>query len=267
MQDSNKIQLSGFNNLTKTLGLNMYNVSYVCAEDALADYVRYINEAFHSSRLTSILQGVARIIGANVLNVATADYQPSGASTTLLISEESPALAGVNNRATPGPLPETVVAHLDKSHLTAHTYPENHPAVGINIIRTDMDVSTCGRISPLKALNYLVHLFKPEVAVLDYRVRGFTRSGSGDKVFIDHSIDSIQNFIGTDQTAAYQYLDHNLVQQNLFHTRMRKQKVDVEEVIFPGKSAAEVIATREIEAALSRELAELFGAIPDRHLI
>ena len=36
-----------------------------------------------------------------------------------------------------------------------HTYPESHPDNGISTFRADIDVSTCGRISPLKALNYL----------------------------------------------------------------------------------------------------------------
>ena len=45
--------------------------------------------------------------------------------------------------------------HLNKSHITVHTYPEYHPDEGISTFRADIDVSTCGEISPLKALNYL----------------------------------------------------------------------------------------------------------------
>ena len=53
------------------------------------------------------------------LNVAKQDYDPQGASVTILISEEEIEK-------------EDVVMHLDKSHLTVHTYPESHPHKGIS---------------------------------------------------------------------------------------------------------------------------------------
>ena len=56
-------------------------------------------------------------------------------------------------------------------------------------------MSTCGRISPLKALNYLIHSFESDIVIMDYRVRGFTRDIRGKKHYIDHSINSIQNYL------------------------------------------------------------------------
>ena len=47
---------------------------------------------------------------------------------------------------------DTVVGHLDKSHVTVHTYPEYHPDNSIATFRVDIEVSTCGEISPLNAL-------------------------------------------------------------------------------------------------------------------
>ena len=44
---------------------------------------------------------------------------------------------------------ETVLAHLDKSHVTVHTYPEYHPETCIATFRVDIDVATCGEITPL----------------------------------------------------------------------------------------------------------------------
>ena len=58
--------------------------------------------------------------------------------------------------------------------------------------RADIDVSTCGRISPLNALNYLIDNFDSDIVTLDYHVRGFTRDVSGKKLFIDHRINSIK---------------------------------------------------------------------------
>ena len=109
-----KIKLYGFNNLTKTLSFNIYDICYTRTEEEKKQYIQYIDEVYNADRLTAILTEVSRIIGANILNVAKQDYDPQGASVTILISEEEIEK-------------EDVVMHLDKSHLTVHTYPESHP--------------------------------------------------------------------------------------------------------------------------------------------
>jgi S-adenosylmethionine decarboxylase len=130
---------------------------------------------------------------ANILNVARQDYDPQGASVTMLIAEETVAAEHLSNNAHPGPLPDAVVGHLDKSHVTVHTYPETNSS-GISTFRADIDVATYGGISPLRALNYLIHRFESDIVIMDYRVRGFTRDLAGRKHFIDHNISSIQNY-------------------------------------------------------------------------
>lgn len=264
MQDNNRIQLSGFNNLTKTLSFNIYDLSYLKSVDEVSALTDYINETYHSTRLTQCLQDVARIIGANVLNVATADYEPSGASTTLLISEETPALAGVTNQPSPGPTPEAVVAHLDKSHLTAHTYPENNPGAGVNFIRTDIDVSTCGMISPLKALNYLIHSFSSDVVVIDYRVRGFTRSECGKKLFMDHDIDSVQSYIDQATLSDYLCVDRNMAEENIFHTKMMRRITNVDDYLYDTRGAKPADHDDEtIQQLIRGELLEVYQSIPN----
>lgn len=99
------------------------------------------------------------------------------------------------------------------------TYPEYHPENGISTFRADIDVSTCGRISPLRALNYLIHNFDSDIVIMDYRVRGFTGDVKGKKHFIDHKINSIQNFIARDTTELYQMIDVNVYQENIFIPR------------------------------------------------
>ena len=186
------LRLQGFNNLTKALSFNIYDVCYASSEDERKRYIEYIDEAYNADRLTAILTDVAEIIGANILNIARQDYDPQGASVTILISEEP-----VIDKKDAGKeiISDAVVAHLDKSHITVHTYPETHPENGIATFRADIDVATCGVISPLKALNYLIESFESDIVVMDYRVRGFTRDVKGKKHFIDHKINSIQNFL------------------------------------------------------------------------
>jgi S-adenosylmethionine decarboxylase len=259
MPRSRKLKLHGFNNLTKTLSFNIYDICYAATANEVSSYIEYIDEAYNAERLTQILGDVADIIGANILNIAHQDYDPQGASVTILISEEPVAAEKLSNTEAPGPLPESVVTHLDKSHITVHTYPESHPDNGISTFRADIDVSTCGRISPLKALNYLIHSFDSDIVTLDYRVRGFTRDVKGKKHFIDHKINSIQNYLAADTKRRYEMIDVNVYQENTFHTKMLLKEFDLDSYLF-GVDADDIPPReqRHIADALKREMLEIF---------
>jgi S-adenosylmethionine decarboxylase len=254
-----KIRLHGFNNLTKTLSFNIYDVCYACTDVQNREYMDYINEVYNAERLTQILQDVANIIGAKILNIAKADYEPLGASVTVLISEEPSTMPDINNDEEPGPLPEAVVAHLDKSHLTVHTYPESHPDYGISTFRADIEVSTCGTISPLKVLNFLINSFESDIVIADYRVRGFTRDVSGNKLYIDHEINSIQNYIDQETQDRYQMIDVNIYQENIFHTKMLLKDFDLDNYLFNIKAVDLQPEQRKlIEKSVSQEMYEIF---------
>lgn len=256
---SSKLKLHGFNNLTKTLSFNIYDICYTASKAQQQDYIDYIDEEYNAKRLTNIMRDVSNIIGANILNIARQDYDPQGASVTMLISEEPIAAKKIDNREGPGPTPDDVVAHLDKSHITVHTYPEMHPENGISTFRADIDVSTCGRISPLKALNYLIHSFDSDIVIMDYRVRGFTRNVRGGKVFIDHNINSIQNYISRDIKTLYEMIDVNVYQENIFHTKMMLKKFDIDDYLFlVEKDDLSRKEERDIEEKLRREMYEIF---------
>ncbi len=256
---SRKIKLEGFNNLTKTLSFNIYDICYANTPAHRREYIEYIDEAYNAERLTGILIGVCTIIGANILNIARQDYEPQGASVTMLIAEEDTAVASASDAASPGPLPESVACHLDKSHATVHTYPESHPDNGVSTFRADIDVSTCGVISPLKALNYLIHSFESDIVIMDYRVRGFTRDRRGKKHFIDHKINSIQNFLSRDTRERYQMMDVNLYQENIFHTKMRLKEYSLDDYLFGvGEEALTPAESRKISKRVEHEMMEIF---------
>jgi len=254
-----RLKLHGFNNLTKTLSFNIFDICYAATPEQVSDYIAYIDERYNADRLTQILEQVATIIGANILNIAHQDYEPHGASVTILISEEPVAAEHLSNTEAPGPLPDAVVAHLDKSHITVHTYPESHPDNGISTFRADIDVSTCGRISPLKALNYLIHSFESDIVILDYRVRGFTRDVNGKKHYIDHKINSIQNYLAKDTKEKYQMIDVNVYQENLFHTKMLLKEFNLDDYLF-AIDADDVAPSeqRRLTERLKREMLEIF---------
>jgi S-adenosylmethionine decarboxylase len=251
-----RLRLQGFNNLTKALSFNIYDVCFAASEDERRRYIEYIDEAYNADRLTQILTDVAEIIGANILNIARQDYDPQGASVTILISEEP-----VIDKKDAGReiISDAVVAHMDKSHITVHTYPETHPDNGIATFRADIDVATCGVISPLKALNYLIESFESDIVVMDYRVRGFTRDIKGKKHYIDHKINSIQDYLAKNIKSRYEMLDVNVYQENIFHTKMHLKEFDLDTYLFEEKAKNLSFKERmKIEARLKREIEELY---------
>ncbi len=243
-----KIKLRGFNNLTKSLSFNIYDVCYAQRPQAREEYLAYIDEEYNADRLTQILTEVADIIGANILNISSQDYDPMGASVTILIAEEPVE-----------PKSDQVLAHLDKSHLCIHTYPETDSKSGISTFRVDVDVSTCGKISPLKALNHLIESFESDIVLMDYKVRGFTRDTKGQKHYIDHKIHSIQQYIRKGIMEKYQCVDINIYQENLFHTKMLLKDFDLNQYLFA--TTYDELSDEErakIKTILQQEMTEIF---------
>jgi S-adenosylmethionine decarboxylase len=243
-----KLKLRGFNNLTKTLSFNIYDVCYARSPQARKEYLEYIDEEYNSERLVKILTEVSEIIGANILNISSQDYDPMGASVTILIAEE-PVEAK----------PEQVLAHLDKSHLCIHTYPETDSRSGVSTFRVDVDVSTCGKISPLKALNHLIRSFESDIVLMDYKVRGFTRDVRGKKHYIDHKILSVQQFIEKPILDLYQCVDINIHQENLFHTKMLLRDFNLNNYLF-GSASADFSGEERVRVkeSLRKEMTEIF---------
>ena len=72
-----RLRLQGFNNLTKALSFNIYDVCYARTEEERQRYIEYIDEQYDADRLTQILTDVAEIIGANILNICLLYTSPS----------------------------------------------------------------------------------------------------------------------------------------------------------------------------------------------
>src|SRR5690606_37876969 len=79
-----RLRLQGFTTLTKALRYNIYAVCYAVSEDESERYIQYIDEVYNAYRLAQTRTVAARIIGANVLNVARQDSDPQGAAVTFL---------------------------------------------------------------------------------------------------------------------------------------------------------------------------------------
>jgi S-adenosylmethionine decarboxylase len=209
------------------------------------EYVKYINDKYSAENLTKMLVDVSEKIEATVLNISKYDYDPQGASAVLLIAEE----------------PEALVAHLDKSHLTVHTYPEHYPNSNIATFRVDIDIATCGEISPLSTLNYLIGGFNSDIITLDYKVRGFTRSENGKKLYIDSKLNSIQDYIEKNTLLEYNAIDINFRESNIYHTRMVKKAINLNTHLFNMKSEDFLLEDASlIKESLQREMEEIYMA-------
>jgi S-adenosylmethionine decarboxylase len=246
---SEKFTLYGFNNLTKSLSFNIYDVCYAKSQREQKDYIAYIDQQYNSERLTKLLVDVTDMIGATVLNISSQDYEPQGSSVTILIADESKV-----------PMGDTTVAHLDKSHITVHTYPEYHPDTYLATFRVDIDVATCGEITPLSTLDYLIGSFDSDIITMDYRVRGFTRDVAGQKLFMDHKMTSIQDYIDAGTLRKYDAVDINVYEANIFHTKMLIKEIDLQNYLFnsdvyelPPKLRLEIMGN------LRREMIEIYS--------
>ena len=220
----NKLKLYGFNNLTKSLSFNIYDVCYAKTPKAQLDYIAYVDEVYNSERITDIMYHLTEMIGAQVLSMSRQDYEPQGASATFLIADD------------------------------------NHPDTSIATFRVDIDVATCGKITPLTALDYLIGSFDSDIITMDYRVRGFTRNLDGEKLFIDHDITSIQNYIDDKILDKYDAVDINVYQANMFHTKMLIKEIELQNYLFNTDVRELSPRSRlDITNALQREMIEIFS--------
>lgn len=216
-----RVRLQGFNNLTKVVSFNLYDFFVARTDDERHAYVRYIDEKFSAERITDILREIAHIIDAEVLSVSAQDYEPQGASSLVLMSDlGQKAVADEVMGHT------SIGAHLTKSHLCAHTYPDWYDPKGICSFRVDIDIATCGTIVPLRALNFMFESFENDVVIIDYVVRGFTRDAEGRRVYMDHTLRSIQDFIEPTILADYHCEDLVLQNENIWQTKMMRTRLN-----------------------------------------
>ena len=209
----------GFNNLTKSLSFNLYDFAVALNDEERVSYIKYIDERYNARQIEANLIRIAEIIDAEVLNVSSKDFDPNGASVVLLMSDSK---AASNNQKSQS----IVNIQLDKSHICAHTYPDSLDESGICSFRVDIDISTCGSISPLYALDFMFRAFESDMACVDYSVRGFARNKLGQKIYMDHDIRSITDFISPMILEDYETQDENHPGHHTYQTMFRVKNLD-----------------------------------------
>ncbi len=240
------LKLTGFNNLTKCLSFNLYDFCVARDDSERKSYVEYVYENFSAAKITNVLRGICDIIEAKVLAVSDQDYDPWGASSLVLMSDIK---GGGDNLQS-----KVQAMHLDKSHICAHTYPDIGDHESIASFRVDIDIATCGDITPLSALNYMFENFESDVVVVDYVVRGFTRDNKGRRIYIDHRVNSIQDYISQDVLKDYHCTDLALQSDNIWQTKMLRVNHDYESYFLEDKPNLEDPKNQAILSEIKKEM-------------
>ena len=95
---------------------------------------------------------------------------------------------------------------------------------------------------------------------MDYRVRGFTRNLDGKKVFMDHPIRSIQDYICQETLRRYDAVDINIYDANIYHTKMLVKDINLQNYLFKTDVYELPPQVRlEITDNLRREMIEIFS--------
>jgi S-adenosylmethionine decarboxylase len=249
------IKLSGFNNLTKILSFNFYDFCIAMDDKQKQEYINYIHTKYCAANISHIARNVCRIIEANILSETAQDYEPVGASTMTLMSDLK---GGGNWDSLASSSHASVKMHLDKSHITTHTYPDASDPEGICTFRLDLDVATCGEIIPLSALNYMFEAFECDVVYIDYVVRGYTRLETGKKIYNDHYFNSIQDFIKKETLEKYLYRqDINIAHDNIWQTKLMVKPMGPENYLLDPKDVNHPMIDQKMQR-LNQEMREVF---------
>ena len=136
-------------NITKSLSLNSY---WLCTTTDREEYLSEIDKQYNGTKLEELITNVSNLIDSSILYTIRHNFSPHGASAAALIAE---------------------------SHIAIHTYPDHHPTKPLGVFRIDIDISGCGKVSPLNSLDYLLQTLDSHLMVIDYRERGFSYGDNG----------------------------------------------------------------------------------------
>lgn len=238
------IKLQGFNNLVKTLTFTTCRVIRVGSKIQMRKYLEHINNEWGTQSFITLFDKICTTLDAHILNISNYDFDPVGASVNALLADCNYTGSALS------------FAHLDKSHMAVHTYPEMNEKSGIITFRADFDISTCGLISPLKILNLLMKEIAFNVVTIDYKVRGFTRTASGKKIYNDLELDSITDHIDDDFANRFTTIDYNYPEINTWQSRLMRTEIDWTSYLSEGLDCK----SHQSQSLIQKEIKEIFFA-------
>ena len=255
MDERRSLMASSGHNLSRTLSASLYRLRYLGDSSASRRYRGDLSARAMAAQLAPVVRDICDQIGATVLHLTSHDYDPHGASATALVADGAGSQPRLEERSE-GPLEPPLVAHLEQSHLTLHTYPQIHPDQRVACLRIDVEVATCGAISPWAALPYLLRHFEVDAAVVDYRVRGFWWTAEGTRAIGDR-VDDHPSALPPALAGRYEQRSHDRPQLRTWHRRLWRRALAVQ----PHVLSDDALAPAELEAALDRLQKELAALV------
>jgi len=168
--------------VTRSLAINVYQFWHAKSKLPLQQWFEKL-EAEHSSiNLSDFVRQLGDEVGAKILNLSSTSYEPFGASAALLIGQE----LGDKNKAlgdkalrdqVSAPKEQSQLAHLDASHIAAHTYFDASEHFGQ--FRMEIEISTCGVPTPNALISSVINHCAADFAQIDFRIRGISWSEDG----------------------------------------------------------------------------------------
>ncbi|MBL4681390.1 MAG: S-adenosylmethionine decarboxylase [Pseudomonadales bacterium] len=161
--------------VTRSLAINVYQFWHAKSELSLQQWFEKL-EAEHSSiNLADFVRQLGDEVGAKILNLSSTSYEPFGASAALLIGQE----LGNNELRDQASVPreQSQLAHLDASHIAAHTYFDASEHFGQ--FRMEIEISTCGVPTPNALISSVINHCAADFVQIDFRVRGISWSEEG----------------------------------------------------------------------------------------
>ncbi len=155
-----KVLNPNLTNITRSLAINAYQVWDQRNNESVECWFDELQEKFSAEKLSGFVTNLSRRIGARILSVSSAPYEPYGASAALLVGQE-----------------QHYLAHLDASHIAAHSYFEASDSFAL--FRLEIEISTCGSNSPQMLINDVLEKSCADFLQLDYRVRGAVWNSGG----------------------------------------------------------------------------------------
>ena len=256
-----RVKLQGFNNLTKVVSFNMYDFFVARTEAERMAYIQHIDARYSAERITKTLEEIARIIDADVLSVSKQDYEPHGASSLVLMSDIGQSgITESDVAAAKRACNKSVGVHLTKSHLVRPHLPGLARPPG-HLLVSRGHHRTCGTIVPLAALDYMFEQFENDVVIIDYVVRGFTRDTDGNRVFLDHKVGSIQDYVNPQILESYHCEDLIMQRENIWQTKCLRTRLEPAN-FFPEGTDLERDENAKAFEDVKREMAGIFYGWP-----
>ena len=131
---------------------------------------------------------------------------------------------------------------------------------GLATFRVDIDVATCGEITPFRPLTILS---LPLILISSPLITGcgaLLGTSPVKSLFLDHKITSIQDFISPEILIKYDAIDLNVYEANLFHTKLLIKELDLQNYLLTQMTYELPPKERmEIAASLRQEMIEIFS--------